>query len=385
VSPHLVRRTLFAALAAVAVVPGPPASAGGPCGVKGAPRIVAVGDVHGSYDRFVGILQTAGVLDASGKWAGGRAHLVQVGDVLDRGLEGPKVLDFLMRLESQAEKAGGRVYPLLGNHEVMNVLGDLRYVSADEYKSFRTPQSERRREHLYEISMARARDNAKARGEAFDETAFRAKFNEQAPLGYSERLEAFSESGRYGRWLRRHDTLATIDGVAFLHGGLTPEVAALGCEAINERVRREIGPDFDKTLAGAPTTLAAGENGPLWYRGLARGTDAEVAPLADAVLKALGVRAVVIGHTVTGTGAIVARVGGKIVMIDAGMTDQYGGHAAALEIDAEGRMTAIYPDRREPLQLPAAAALEAAPGSVGAPGPGDGSFSLAAAGGADLQ
>jgi len=345
----------------VAAVPAP--AADGSCGVKGVPRVVAVGDVHGSYDRFLAILQTAGILDPSAKWAGGRAHLVQVGDVLDRGLEGPKVLDFLMRLEGQAEKAGGRVHALLGNHEVMNMLGDLRYVSAEEYQAFRTPESERRREHLYEASMARARDNAKARGEKFDETSFRARFNEQAPLGYAERMEAFSESGRYGRWLRKRETLATIDGVAFLHGGLTPEVAALGCEAINDRVRREIGTDIDKTLASAPTTLAAGENGPLWYRGLARGTEADVAPLAEGVHRALGTHAVVIGHTVTGTGGIVVRLGGRIVMIDAGMTDQYGGHAAALEIDGEGRMTAIYPDRREPLQLPAAARLLAEPAS----------------------
>ena len=354
------RRSLVFALAVAAPWPRA-AAADGSCGVEGAPRVVAVGDVHGAYDRFVAILQTAGILDTSGKWAGGRAHLVQVGDVLDRGLEGPKALDLLMRLEAQAQKAGGRVHALLGNHEVMNMLGDLRYVSADEYRQFRTPESDRRREHVYERSLAHARDGAKAKGEKLDETAFRARFNEQAPLGYIERTEAFSESGRYGRWLRKHDTLATVGGVAFLHGGLTPEVAALGCEAINDKVRREIGADVDKTLADAKSTLAAGENGPLWYRGLARGTEAELAPIADGVLRALGTRAVVIGHTVTGTGGIVVRLNGKVVMIDAGMTDQYGGHAAALEIDAAGQMTAIYPDRREPLQLPAAARLETTP------------------------
>ena len=145
----------------------------------------------------------------------------------------------------------------------------------------------------------------------------------------------------------------------------------LGCEAINDRVRREIGADIDKTLADTKSTLAAGENGPLWYRGLARGTEAELAPIADDVLGALGTRAIVIGHTVTGTGGIVVRLNGKVVMIDAGMTDQYGGHAAALEIDRSGQMTAIYPDRREPLQLPAAARIEAAPRRLSDP------FSLA--------
>src|SRR5579872_3083347 len=83
------------------------------------PRIVAVGDVHGDYNQFVSVLQAAGVLDRKAKWAGGKTHLVQVGDVLDRGPDSRKVMDLLMELESQAQKAGGQVHPLLGNHETM--------------------------------------------------------------------------------------------------------------------------------------------------------------------------------------------------------------------------------------------------------------------------
>jgi hypothetical protein len=357
------RRRLLAILAAGAILAARPAAAAPPtsCGITGVPRIVAVGDVHGAYERFVDILRQAAIVDADGRWSGGRAHLVQVGDVLDRGIEGPKVMDLLMKLEGQAEKAGGRVHPLLGNHEVMNMLGDLRYVAADEYKQFRTPDSDRLRHHLYERSMDHARRAAKERGEKFDETAFRARFNQEIPLGWVERARAFSPSGRYGEWLRKHDTVATIDGVAFVHGGLTPEVAALGCEAINDRVRREIGPDMDKTMADTASTLAAGENGPLWFRGLARGDTPEVAALADGALRAIGAHTIVIGHTVTGTGKIEVRVGGKVVMIDAGMTDAYGGHAAALEIDDAGRLTAIYLDHREPLELEAAADASPAP------------------------
>lgn len=337
------------------------AAAGPPCRVDGVPRVVAVGDVHGAYERFVSILRTAGILDERERWAGGRAHLVQLGDALDRGNEGPRVLELLMRLEGQARAAGGRVHALLGNHEVMNVMGDLRYVSAEEYQTFRTPQSESRRHHLYERSLARARERAREKGEKFDETAFQAKFLEQAPLGLVERTEAFAESGRYGRWLRGHDAEVVLNGVAFVHGGLTPEVAALGCDKVNSAVRREIGADLPATLASPQTTLAAGENGPLWYRGLARGSEQELAPLVERVLAAAEARAVVVGHTVTGTGRIVSRADGRVVMIDSGMTDGYGGHASALEIDAGGKMVAVYPEGREPLGLPAAAGLAPAP------------------------
>ena len=67
-----------------------------------APRVVAVGDVHGAYDRFVAILRTAGILDDKGRWAGGSTHLVQVGDVLDRGVDTRRSLDLLMRLQGEA-------------------------------------------------------------------------------------------------------------------------------------------------------------------------------------------------------------------------------------------------------------------------------------------
>src|SRR5690349_13947042 len=99
-------------------------------------RIVAVGDVHGDYSQLVNVLQAAGVIDRKNKWTGGKTHLVQTGDVLDRGPDSRKAMDLLMELETQALKAGGRVHALLGNHETMNLYGDLRYVSKEEYASY---------------------------------------------------------------------------------------------------------------------------------------------------------------------------------------------------------------------------------------------------------
>ncbi len=353
----MARPAALLALGLLAALPSGAAAGGPDCKVDGVPRIVAVGDVHGAYQRFVSILRTAGILDERERWVGGRAHLVQVGDALDRGSEGPKVLELLMRLEKQARSAGGRVHALLGNHEVMNLMGDLRYVTSEEYQQFRTIDSETLRHHAYERALERAQDAAKAKGEKFDETAFRAKFMEQVPLGLIERNQAFSASGRYGSWLRGHDAVVVLNGVVFVHGGLTPEVAAMGCDKINSEVRREIGSDLAATIAAPEKTLAASENGPLWYRGLARGSEEELAPLVDRVLAAAGARAIACGHTVTGSGRIQTRAGGRVVMLDAGMTDGYGGHASALEVDAQGRMAAVYPEGREPLALPAAARL----------------------------
>src|SRR6187397_2499035 len=120
------------------------------CAIDGVARIVAVGDAHGAYDRYVAILRAAGLIDDRQRWAGGRTHLVQTGDLLDRGAGSRQILDLLRRLERDAESKGGAVHVLLGNHEVMRMLGDLRYVSPGEYQGFATRDSEALRQQLAE-------------------------------------------------------------------------------------------------------------------------------------------------------------------------------------------------------------------------------------------
>ena len=326
------------------------------CEIENVARVVAVGDVHGAYAEFVAVLRLAGILDTKDRWSGGKTHFVQTGDILDRGTETRPVMDLLMRLEGEAKKAGGRVHALLGNHEVMNLLGDLRYVSREEYEAFETARSRETRDAFYRSRSDAARQAAKRAKQPFDETAFRARFEEQAPLGFVERIQAFSDEGRYGRWLRQRRGMVMIGGVAFLHGGLTPEVAALGCEAINASVRRELTSDIAKTRQDPLASLAAGDSGPFWYRGLAREDETAFLPSLERVLQSIGARAVVIGHTVTGDGRVKPRFGGKVVMIDVGMNSLYGRNLAALEIGPDGSMSALYEGRREELTLPKAAA-----------------------------
>jgi hypothetical protein len=108
-------------------------------------RIVAIGDIHGAYDEFVSILAHAKLIDHAQNWTGGRTTLVQTGDFTDRGAKVRQVLDLLMRLERDARRTGGRVIVLAGNHEVLNMLGDLRYVTPEIAATFADAKSESRR------------------------------------------------------------------------------------------------------------------------------------------------------------------------------------------------------------------------------------------------
>jgi calcineurin-like phosphoesterase family protein len=304
------------------------------CEFSGAARIVAIGDVHGAYDRYLEILKVAGVVDAGGHWAGGATQFVQVGDVVDRGDDSRKALDFLRRLEREAQSSGGRAHILLGNHEVARMLGDLRLTTAGEYAAFATRDSEMtRQQYLKTLSGSVDRDD----------------MLKQTPLGWVEMRQAFGRDGDYGKWLRDLPATVTIDGFVFVHGGISPSVAPLGCAAINTQVKRELTSDLDKTRATPLASLAARVDGPFWYRGLAQEPDAFAPQVAD-ILAKMRARAIIVGHTVTPTGRITTRFDGRVIEIDTGMQPAYvpNGRASALEIRG-GELTAIYADRRDPV------------------------------------
>jgi hypothetical protein len=360
-------RTMLAAVLAAVLAVGwsgmaaqPAAQAASVCSLETPERIVAIGDIHGGYAAFVGVLRAAGLVDGRERWSGGGAVLVQTGDVVDRGADSKRALDLLRRLERDAARAGGRVHALLGNHEIMRMVGDWRYVSAGEYAAFRNADSMDLRERLYAVASVNAADRAQKEGKKLDEAAFREQFLKDIPLGAVEMQQAFGPTGDYGRWLRTHDTVVKINGVVFVHGGISPAVAMMGCEAINATVRKDLAVERPAPEA-IGMMLASSEMGPVWYRGLAEEPEETFAPGVTAILDQLGARAIVIGHTVA-LGRIRTRFGGTVVQIDTGLLngDVYpGGSASALEIRGES-VTAIYPDRREPLRLaarqPAAAA-----------------------------
>src|SRR5260370_15149642 len=119
-----------------------------------APSLVAIGDVHGDFNDFVAILQRTGLIDEQHHWSGSKTTFVQVGDLIDRGPKPREVLDLMISLEQEAPKSGGRVVALMGNHEMMNLMGDLRYVTPENYASFSDGESEHRRKTAYQEYVA---------------------------------------------------------------------------------------------------------------------------------------------------------------------------------------------------------------------------------------
>ena len=197
----------------------------------GVERVVAIADVHGAYEAMVETLGNVGILGDGLEWAGGESHLVIVGDLLDRGPRSRDALDLLMRIEEEAAAAGGKVHVLIGNHESMNMIGDLRYVSKAEYAAFADDETPVQRDRWFRVW---------ARRDGGNRASQRDRFDSEFPAGFFALREAFGPEGRYGKWLLQKNVVAVINGTAFVHGGLPPEVANIGLEGINRDLKQEL-------------------------------------------------------------------------------------------------------------------------------------------------
>jgi hypothetical protein len=310
-----------------------------------ATRIVAIGDVHGDLPQLETLLRQTGLIDAKHNWSGGRTHLVQIGDIPDRGPDTRAIFDLLIKLEKQAKRAGGQVTAIIGNHDAMMIYGDLRYVTPEEYQSFATSKSARMREAQWEYHIEELKQAGKE-----PDAAYRAKWEAARPLGWFEHRLAFQPGGKLHAWIATHDAVARIGDTLFVHAGIAPKYAGRTMEDLNATVRSELK-DLSKVEGG----LAADPDGPLWYRGLAAGDEQELGPHVDALLAQFGVRRIVIGHTPTG-GAVTPRFTGKVLNIDVGLGRAYGSRLACLVIE-NGRPYVLHRGKR--LELP-----DGSPGSL---------------------
>lgn len=316
------------------------------------PKVVAVGDIHGGYDKLVKLLASAELVDEALRWKGGEAHLVVAGDILDRGDGERPLMDLLRRLQDESEAAGGRVHVLLGNHEVMNLVRDTRDASKVSMAAFADLESKQDRKAALKSFLA---VNGSARRPSFS------AFNERFPRGFFGRQKGLDRDGEYGRWLLRQPVIVKVNGIAYVHGGLTEEFASLGVDGINRRASDELTRHLEQRrrleeagvvtpvmgyleLRQAVAAVAArkqgpspelrqaaqawldsadspvlGARGPLWYRGNSFEDERIEARILDRCLELVEAEAIVVAHSYTGGNRITSRFQGQLFRLDHGL------------------------------------------------------------------
>ena len=331
-------------------------------------RVVAFGDVHGAFEDWTTLLQELGVVDDQYNWSGGDTHLVSLGDLIDRGPDSRKVVELLMKLDQQAAQAGGAVHMVLGNHEIMVMTGDLRFVSPEDFAAFAADETEAERDELYAHYW---RFNPEG-----EEEAVRQAFDEKFPVGFVALRKAYSQDGSLGRWLLEQPFVIKVNDKVYMHGGIASVASEESIAALNQKLEGELK-DFLTSMdalraAGVmpwyvdyfdrlsflnarakefveanPETQAEwftelqkvfemqqafvfSDDSPNWYRGTAFCHPYAESFNTERFLKRVGAKQLVVGHTPT-RGNVHERMEGLVIRLDTGMlTSVYKGRASAL-------------------------------------------------------
>lgn len=323
----------------------------------GVERVVAVADLHGDYERFVFILTNpaVAVLDENLGWAAGKTHLVQLGDIMDRGPEAKRILDLLIRLEKEAAAAGGMVHVLLGNHEEMNITGIsmdyLHYVTVEQLISFLPADFRRPREAEYFRRLPaaeRKRPLVEGPDAPLDErlrTFWQMAIDGRDAEARRAYVRGFNDA--YGDWLVGKNIVIKIDDVIYTHGGINEALSKWPLREINTVMRTEL--QFFQSSMKNPQRfqkafkpkLVYDPDSPLWFRGLASKNEQSAQSEVDRTLANLGAKAIVVGHNYmrfNGSSPIisresVARFQDKVWIMDTGISSVYNGVPSALIYD----------------------------------------------------
>jgi len=221
-------------------------------------KFFVISDVHGQYDRMVEILRGNGIIDENLDWVWGEGHLVILGDVFDRGDMVTECLWLIYKLERQADNWKGKVHFLMGNHEIMVLQNDLRYLN-DKYKK------------TADLMMMRFTD-------------------------------IYAQNSEFGRWLRTKHTIIKLNDVLFVHAGINPEMLKFNNDfiEINNLIRKNIDAPKEKFKYNDDLKFLFGSGGPLWYRGYFEDTKSSPQIKQGQFLKLLRdmeLSRIVVGHT----------------------------------------------------------------------------------------
>ena len=233
--------------------------------------IIAVSDFESSFGAFRDFLITHNVTDKAMNWTFGKGHLVLVGDFVDRGASSTQLLWSIYKLEQSAKKVGGNLHYIIGNHEIKSLQGN--YQSAHE-------------KYFYIAGM----------------------------LG-KQQYQLFDNKSFLGRWLASKNVIEIINDVAFVHGGLHPQIAKYQASVadMNNIVRNGYRQFyFTPVKETKESFLRSSATGLAWYRGYFK-DDLNQQEIEQG-LNSVGAKSVVVGHTIQSK--VNTLFNGKVIAID---------------------------------------------------------------------
>jgi hypothetical protein len=282
-------------------------------------RIIVIGDIHGDLKLLYKFLRLTNppLIDSEGNWNGKDTVVVQVGDQIDRcrinieaGLRcyqpettlndedsDVQILEYLTKLHNQAQLEGGAVYSLLGNHELMNVKGNMSYVSFKGLVNFSQSGS--------------------------------------VEEGMANRIKLFEPGSKYANFLGcTRQSVLIIGSNIFVHGGIVKDLAKkYKVKDINKIVSMYLfneleDPEKYYDLLEHPqicpfwTRFYSGFSGD--YNQFSPDINKQFCKELDETLKIYDVNNVIVGHTAQINTGINSNCSNKVHFVDVGASDAFG-------------------------------------------------------------
>lgn len=265
-----------------------------------AAHVVAIGDLHGDLDAARRALRLAGAIDAHDAWIGGTLVIVQTGDEIDRGDDDRKIMDLFEHLKIDSKKTGGEVIALAGNHELMNVSLDFRYVTPGGYAAF---------------------------ADVHPSAALASRISELAQDPSTQgRVSAFLPTGPYAAIIAERPLFVKVGDFVFVHGGILPKHLKYGLDRMNDETH-----DWLVGKRADCPRIVSSEDGPVWTRMYSAAPGREECATLDETLQGLDAKRMVVGHTVQRNG-ISSACNDHVWRIDTGMSKAFEGKIEVLEI-----------------------------------------------------
>jgi len=246
---------------------------------KNVEKVLAIGDIHGEYNALLTLLKKHKIISEELDWIFDNGHIVFCGDVFDRGDKVTETLLFIYKLEQQAEEAGGKVHFVLGNHELMVLSGNLKYLN----KKYKYIQN-------------------------------------QTGINYSY---LYNNNTLIGKWIRTKNAVIKINDILFVHGGIHPDLAdkPYTINDINNYIRGYL----NYSDLNQHSIDLIGIDGPLWYRGYIHDDERKAKIKVDdieRILKKYEAKKIIFAHTTVNE--ITPLYDSRLIAIDVPLSDSKG-------------------------------------------------------------
>lgn len=248
-------------------------------------QIAVISDIHGQFPLMVILLKNHKIIDDNLNWNFGKGHLIINGDILGRGDMVTEILWLAYKLENQAEKAGGKLHYILGNHELMVQTNDFRYLNE--------------------------------------------KYVRAAAIMQIKTADLYADNSVLGNWLRKRPAIIKIDSLLITHAGISPQLVQMKLKAqkVNKLFYEKIlNPKY--TRNNKLTDFLNGRNGPVWYRGYFNANEVATAAL-DEILDHFESSKIIVGHT--SLEAVTAMFGGRVIAVDSSIKTGRNGEILIIE------------------------------------------------------